>query len=505
MKTLKYITLLAISIIIASCEVDYLSDPNKPEVAPTYGILNRVQKRLMDDTRNEWFSGRQALLWVQYWNQTAYTEEDRFQYRETTSQGGWEDLYFAAQDLTDIIVYNTDETTKGDMAKYGPNESQIAMARIMLVYIYQIAVETWGDVPYAAFGSDDPDFQANKIKYDPEIKFPMYASQAKIFPSMLKELKEAAEQLAANGDAFTAGGDNFYNGNAEKWIKFANSLRLRIATRVNNTTEANAAVAEGVFESNGDNAGLEYETTANNASPMYRAFYVENRIDFAPSFSLVEFLKGNRGEFGKDPRLEIFADENSDGFIYGIPLTANNGVVGSFKHESLPGKAILSPGYTEIYMEYAEVCFLLSELNGWDQSWYEKGVTASMEKWGVMAEDIEAFVANLPAASEETVITQKYIALYMQPYEAWSELRRTGYPTHLIQPNETYTYEWKYIKQGVTRDTSSVYTYDTGDYNQVISRINYPLNEESVNKEMYLKGVESNGGNTLTTPLFWMK
>lgn len=503
MKTLKYVTLLAISMIIASCEVDYLSDPNKPEVAPTYGILNRVQKRLMDDTRDQWFSGRQSLLWVQYWNQTAYTEEDRFQYRETVNKSSWEDLYLNAQDLTDLIKYNTDEGTKTDMLKYGPNESQIAVARIMLVYIYQLATEMWGDVPYAAYGSDDPDFQANQIRYDSKAQYPKYASQSKIYPSLLKELKEASEQIVAGELTFNQG-DNFFDGDPLKWKKFANSLRLRIAIRTNNLAEANAAVAAGVMESNADNAGLTYGTTANSAAPMYRAFYVDNRTDFAPSYSLVEFLKGNRGVFGKDPRLEIFAAKNKDGNIYGIPLTKNNGIVASFKQESLPGEAILASNYTEIYMEYSEVCFLLSELNGWNQSWYEKGVRASMEKWGVEATDIDAFVATLPAANEDNVMTQKYVALYMQPNEAWSELRRTGYPKHLIKPNETYTYNWQYVLNGAPRDTSSVYTYDTGDLNQVPSRMKYLLNEESVNNEMYKAAILSNGGNTQTTPLWWM-
>lgn len=70
-----------------------MSDPNRLEIAPTYGIMNRVQKRLMIDTCEEELSGRMMLLWVQYWNQVNYTEEDRIQYRETVNQEGWDDIY----------------------------------------------------------------------------------------------------------------------------------------------------------------------------------------------------------------------------------------------------------------------------------------------------------------------------------------------------------------------------------------------------------------------------
>src|SRR5690606_10731319 len=116
--------------------------------------------------------------------------------------------------------------------------------------------------------------------------------------------------------------------------------------------------------------------------------------------------------------------------------------VSKFIHESMPGDAILAANYTEYYMEYAEVCFILSEVNNWDQDWYEAGVRASMERWGVEAAAIDAYVAALPAASEETVMMQKYIALYMQPMEAWSEYRRTGYPNTLVKANTPYQYTW---------------------------------------------------------------
>jgi hypothetical protein len=62
----------------------------------------------------------------------------------------------------------------------------------------------------------------------------------------------------------------------------------------------------------------------------------------------------------------------------------------------------------------------------------------------------------LPAASEETVMMQKYIALYMQPMEAWSEYRRTGYPNTLIKPNETYDYTFPTADGEETR----TYTFD---------------------------------------------
>lgn len=504
MKTIRYITLLLVGAFLFSCEVEYLSDPNNPEIAPTYGIMNRVQKRLMDDTRDEWFSGRQMLLWVQYWNQVNYTEEDRFQYRETSNQGGWDDLYKNAQDLKDIITLNTDEATKGDMAKFGPNENQIAAARIMLTFTYLYAVELWGDVPYYSYGSDNATFQANQLK-DNLIDRPAYAKQADIYADMLKELDESQAMIDVN--AVMIDGDNFFGGDAGKWKKFANSLRLRIANRVKGVVSGaeshiTAAIAAGVMESNDDNAGVSYESNAVNGAPMYRAFVVNARTDFAPSMQFVQLLKGERGIFGADPRLDIFVADNKEGNKIGIPLTEANSVVSSFTWESLPGSAILSPSYTEMYMEYAEVCFILSEVNGWDQDWYEKGVAASMERWGIDQAVIDTYIATLPAANEESVMMQKYIALYMQPMEAWSEYRRTGYPNTLVKPNEPYEYTWS----AGGKDTTATYEFKPiGGLTDVPGRNKYLLNEASINGDNVKAAAASIGGDNQATKLIWAK
>lgn len=503
MKTLKNIILIILGVSLFACEVDYYSDPNTPEVAPTYGLMNRVQKRFMDDTRDEWFSGRQSLLWVQYWNQVNYTEEDRFQYRETVNQSAWDDIYKNAQDMQDLIALNTDEATKGDMAQYGANVNQIAAARIMLAYIYLNAVELWGNVPYSSYGSDNETFQANKLKTD-GFDTPVYASQEDIYPDLLKELDEAQASILTSEKMID--GDNFFGGDATQWKKFANSLRLRIANRVKGVysgaqAHIDAAIAAGVMESNDDNAGVMYEANAVNGAPMYRAFVVEARNDFAPSMQFVELLQGKRGPFGmEDPRLDIYVADNANGDKVGIPLTDANATVTKFTDESLPGAAILAPDYTEYYMEYSEVCFLLSEINNWDQAWYEKGVRASMEKWGVASDDIDAYIAGLPAASEENVMMQKYIALYMQPMEAWSEYRRTGYPNTLVKPNETYTYTWP----TADGETSKEYTFDPiGGLTDVPTRNKYLLNEESINKANKDAAASAMGGDTQSTKLWW--
>lgn len=520
----KYIFLLVILIggILYSCDMEYLPNPNEPKVPPSYTLLNRVQKTFMNNTRDEWFSGRMSLLWVQYWTQVNYTDEDRYKYRETTNNGGWNSIYKNAQDMKDMIYLNVDEATKGEMSKYGPNENQIAAGRIMLVYIYLTAVQTWGDVPYWSYGNNNETFQANCVK-DKGIMTPVYAKQEVIYPDLLKELKEASEMIT--GKTMMKKGDNFFNGDTEKWKKFANSLRLRIANRIKGVNKALAdthieeAVKAGIMEENEDNAGVKYATDALNAAPMYRAFYVKKRKDFGVSLQFVELLQGRRGPFkdlGEDPRLDIFVADNTDGLKVGMPLTPSDLDAAAFKLRSFPGKEeILKADYTEFYMEYAEVCFIQSELKGWHDGWYKKGIRASMERWGVPPESIDAYIAKVPVANEENVLTQKYIALYMQPHEAWSEYRRTGYPKTFIKPNEKYTYKYDFAERDASGNiiriikksedfkfTVSGATQDV-KLNDLPCRVNYLLNEESVNETNVKEAASSIGGDKQTTKLWF--
>ena len=134
-----------------------------------------------------------------------------------------------------------------------------------------------------------------------------------------------------------------------------------------------------------------------------------------------------------DPRLPLYAQPNVDGDYVGMFIAESSADAATFIWESLPGAMIIDdPAFGETLMEYAEVAFILSERNGWDQTTYEAGIEASMAKWGVDQNDINGYIAQVPAAGEETVLTQKYIALYMQGHTAWMEYRRTGFPKTLI-------------------------------------------------------------------------
>ncbi|MDQ8750506.1 SusD/RagB family nutrient-binding outer membrane lipoprotein [Elizabethkingia miricola] len=546
-KILPAITLGAL-LVLASCQDQSLEDinrnPNDPERVFSSGLMNSATKELMDATRNGFESGRMSLPWIQYSAQVAYTEEDRFQFRETSSQALYSNLYKVILDFKSIIDLNTDPSRIVEMKQYGDTQNQIATARIMLAYSFSILADTFGPVPYWSYGNKDADFQGLNLEKYP---MPLYASQEKIYTDILKELKEASQQLNTSEPGLA--GDVIYNRDVLKWRKFANSLRLRIANRLKDAIPgANAhiqdAIASGLMASNSDNAVQKYQNDKLLPSPMFNSVFVQNRTDFKITNTMVNTLKGLLGGFSLDPRLfkyaaPVYRVDNNDNYIidpnsndkvkvaidpnqaafeytnssrldnyvglpYGLTRTmvARQDAAGT----SWWSNNIIKADFGEVLMEYSEVQFILSEINGWSDTNYKAAVRASMEKWNVPASSINTFVNSLPAANKANVLNQKWVALYMQPQEAYAEWRRTGYPNFLIKPGDVNNLVIPAV-DGAT--TYAFIPISPSDYTltEMPSRITYPVTLAKLNPSGYASGVKNlgPGGDKLNTKLIWDK
>jgi len=520
MKKIFYITLLFG--FLTSCDEgleEINENPNAPEFVLPNTIFNAATKEYTDFSRDDFNSGRLTLPWMQYWGQIAYADEDRYLYRETAAESLYRNSFLVAQDFKTIIDINTNPTTSIEASAVGSNNNQIAASRIMLAYIFHRLVDFFGDVPYYSYGNNNPDFQALDIL---NTQTPKFAQQEDIYLDILKELQEASDQIETNSPVFTSG-DNIFGGNAVNWKKFANSLALRVANRLRQSspttanTEINAAIARGVFESNDDNAIQKYETSDATASPFWDAFI--NRNDFAVAAPFVNLLKGETGNFGLDARLFEMAaptaasipdikdasydrSENPSDY-YGIPYAYTNANRLDFDSYSFPSATIITPAYGEVLLEFAEVSFILSEHNGWSQNEYETGVRASMERWNVATSVIDTFITSLPAATEETVLTQKYVALYMQPHESWAEYRRTGFPNTsvLLLPGETAT-----LSTDQTTDSGDTdYEFISGGgLDDLPKRLRYPQILQTLNGSNRENAVKNlNNGDKVTSNIFW--
>ena len=519
MKRLAIIILGGLALLgtTTSCQKDFEeinTNPNRPQQALPTALFNVSTKLFLKNTRNYTTSGMMFRSWMQYTAQDTYTKESRFLYRDYAGDYLWRYPYQVAGGYKDIIDLNTDPKTKELMATYGKSENQIAAARIMLAYTFALLVETFGDVPYYSYGSPNPErFQALQLE---KYISPVYATQKEIYTDLLKELKEAAAQIVSDSYVFKEGDYIFET--PDKMRRFANSLRLRLAIRLKDVSDtelrtlAQQSIDElkagtAVMQSEADTVELQFDSDDTNPAPIYKEYFVSNRVDYSPSNSFVQLLKGQRGNFGVDPRLQKYfapkgltkyqardgryteSDNLNDyiGMPYGLDESMADFQFKSGVAVSFFSSRILQPNYAEVFMEYSEVCFLLSEANGWDDTWYKKGVEASMKKWGVNSTKITNFLNTIPAANQENVLTQKYIALYMNPNEAWAEYRRTGYPHTLIKVNEETDLNIP-TEAGQTK-----YRFESlvADLTDIPERLFYPVAYKVINEANYQKALES--------------
>lgn len=327
-----------------------------------------------------------------------------------------------------------------------------ALGNIVKVFGMSRITDMYGPIPYTQFGT------GINVPYD---------SQQDVYKAFFSEIDEAIDVLMAYHDAsasskILANFDFVFSGDAESWIRFANTLRLRLALRV---AYADATLAETeARKSLANSVGfLEKSAVHSNGSaysylnPFWEV--TQSWGDMRMGASIESLLSGY-----SDPRASVYFSEAVDGGgIHGVypGLMINN----QSDYTNATSAMNVASNSSMQWMSAAESYFLRAEAKlRWNlgdasaQSLYEDGIRASFQERGVSGAD--AYIANnysTPAdfsdnsgngrdASAvstvtvawdegasfeqklERIITQKYLAIFPDGQEAWSEFRRTGYP-----------------------------------------------------------------------------
>ena len=526
-KIMKYMLLGLASLSVVACEnIDTLNiDPNNPTEVPSHMLMSGTQKWIMDNIYDNWFSGRQCLLYSQYWSQRNYTEEDRYQLRESTNNNYFNYLYMGVANLEKVIELNTDPNIAPGNSAYGANANQIAAAKILKTWLMTVITDTWGNVPYSEIAQLE-----NGVLYC------KYDDQKDIYSAMIAELTEAVNMIDESDVAFTSG-DIIYGGDASKWKKFGNSLKCRLAIHLSKVDTSwksiiAEAVASGVFESNDDAAKFQYVTSGSDYCMFYSGFYVSGRNDFTITKQFVNLMKGEadvlngkthpwEGTF--DPRLPMYTNSATykidganvtdyNGFPYGAPSSVATAARARTPNWYSGRPAFLNADFAVPMMTYAELQFILSEYKGYSEAEYKEGVAASLEYWAdvtgssISGDEIEAYVAAVSTnINAEAVAIQKYLDLFLNGTEAWTEIRRTGYPVQLIRPGEKQTYE---VRNGIGKLESVeevVFNPLSEVKGDIISRVKYPTNESTLNGKNWQEAVAKlqDGTNNYYTKMYW--
>ena len=319
--------------------------------------------------------------------------------------------------------------------------NQNAMARIWKVWLFQQLTDAYGDVPY---------FEA-LLNIAEVVNQPKYDTQKAIYTDMLKELKEAVAQLNTDATSISFGNaDLLFSGNTDKWKRFGNSLRLRLAIRIRyaDAVLAKQHIGEVVTAPLIDDNALNAKLTTingvdvNNRNLLYNLWLATTGYPLWASFTVTqELLKRS------DPRLPIYANPAPDGVsgYRGRPISLLGAEKPRYTDNAtarLPIAPFQAVVYSIMVMNAAEVYFLRAEaaLAGMSSEnaelMYRNGITASLAQYGVSASASTAYLSSPSATlaggttegNLEDIIVQKWLAIYYQGTEAWAEFRRTGYP-----------------------------------------------------------------------------
>lgn len=337
-----------------------------------------------------------------------------------------------------------------------------ALATIVKVQGMHRVTDAYGPIPYLNFGSGS--LQVT------------YTSQQDIYSKFFQELGDAIDVLTLYAQGNPSAKllqkyDYIYAGNVANWIKFANTLRLRLALRIVYANpglaqiEAEKSIANpfGLITTVSERADLQRSSSLTYYHPLQEIAYSFNAGEVRMSASMDSYLNGYA-----DPRMAAYFTRADDNNFHGVRqgiVTTNWTPYTGPKISNLNINTSTTP---IVWMTAAESFFLRAEgaLRGWSmggtaQSLYEQGIAASFLENGLAATDAVTYAANnvltpipftdnsgqsgnnatIPSTIKiawngadnfetnlERIITQKWIALYPDGPEGWAEFRRTGYP-----------------------------------------------------------------------------
>ena len=459
---------------LASC-VDNLDDFNvdqkKASQVPPGTLYTGAVKALTDVMTTPNVNTNNYRFYVQHWTSTQYLDEPRYNMTSRTiPQSMFQTLY---RDVLMDLNNAKRLIQENDLMNPDVKDNQLAQVEIMEVYAWSILLNTFGDVPYS---------QA----LDLDISLPAYDDAATVYNDILLRLDSALDLIHLEAEGF-GNADVIYDSDMAMWVKFGNSLKLKLAMVIAdvNPDQAKSLVEEAapnVFTSNADNAAFPYLSNAPNNNPVSENINPlrTSREDYVPANTLVDVMNGL-----EDPRRGRYFTQ-----INGKYKGGQYGFTNSFSELSHVHDDIIALDFESLLLDYVEVEFLLAEavergfdVGGTAIEHYNAAVTASFDYWG--ASGVAAYLTkpevNYASASgdwKQKIGVQKWIALYNRGFDAWLEWRRLDAPALMppVVPGQSLT---------------------------VPTRLIYPVNEQTLNGANRDAAAAAIGGDESSTKLWW--
>ncbi len=372
----------------------------------------------------------ESFLWSQYYTWgigVSIGNEERYVSAGGDFNGYWQRAY--ANCLTDLNY----------ITKNSSSPAYRGVSNVLKAYLFQGLVDHFGDIPFTEAISGAIE--------DGSILTPNSDSaEAVIYPGLVSMLDEALTDLAQAESGTVAEDDFIFQGDLDKWIKFANSLKLRILMRTSEVNPQGAAVqtliSNGTFiETVDDMPFIPYSGTTGDQNPMYaRAEFGVGMFYFASNASL------NLLESLNDPRAEVLYTTATTGTFEGSLHGIDQGTIDDepftapASDYSMASEYAYSDTKPAILMSPWEVWFLRAEAdaryNTSDDAETAFNTAIELNFSYMEVDDAASYISTLDFAGATTlddqldlIGIQKWISLNgTQEDEGWIETRRFDRP-----------------------------------------------------------------------------
>lgn len=423
-------------------------------------------------------------LYAQYWAQTTYPDESQYnmvgrQLPDNVWQNGYRDVLKDLDEAKRVL----NETWETRLMSEEDRQTQEGMIEVLEVYTWSVMADMWGALPYTE-------------ALDIENLNPKYDMASDVYNSIIDTLNVAIVKIGSGGAPFPNEQDLIYGRYDEtvdkvaQWLKFANSLKVRLAVTISDvdapkaTTMINEALASGVFESNEDNAAIAYMSESPNTNPLWLDLVASGRADYVVANTIVDKMLEL-----DDPRLTVYADPMADGsYIGGEYGTAN-----TYSKNSRVGAVFHEPALEGVILDFAEVNFLLAEaaakglaITGMTaEEYYNQAIKASFEYWGFDEATADAYLARpevayatAPGDWKQKIGVQEWIAYFNRGFEGWNVWRRLDF-------------EGFNVPEGLSEA-------------DIPRRLIFPIKEATLNPSSLDAAIEMIGGaDNAQTKVFW--
>ncbi|MCC6582871.1 MAG: SusD/RagB family nutrient-binding outer membrane lipoprotein [Chitinophagales bacterium] len=432
-KRLALIFTIVISAMSCQKSLDINTDPNNANTATPQLVMPTAQFQMGTVVGGTW--GFIGSMWAQYWTGGYGVGTSQLEYYNMLSSdvnNVWTRAYGRSLNDYQFMIKSGQPFYSG-------------VAKISQAYMFQMLCDLHGSIPMS-------EALKGAIE-DGGIVTPKYDTETQVYDALLPMIQAGIDDITASGATVTRSEDIIYAGNVSKWIKFANTLKLKVLVRSGKYAEAKALMeTPGIsFISDAtDECKLRFFETGQNTNPIYAQFEARVGVGmyYVGTNSSVEKLRS----LG-DPRLDEIYIPGTSGHegVFSGDINDNTTLYpsgGSNTRFSRPNTAkVFNATVPVFFISSWESNFLqaevLSRTGGDGSAFFEDAVAASCDYYGVSvgtyASDF-GFSSKTADEQLDLIAVQKWISMNsLQMAEGWLETLRFDRTGHNIFKNGIFT------------------------------------------------------------------